>query len=291
MSFQTNSIYAAIVNWNINQQKNERVTPLTGKINEFGKTIFLCYEDQKGYWLKELTFFQKVLRWLNSGWYTKPILNCDQTTQIAKLKKLYLLASQSTADTSPEITKKINKAKMEAIFGKNCASVYTILMYSNLDPQKISQQAGKILNSIKMLNRINQMSWCKQSLFDRRELPNNYESFIHKLQNLTKQPNNQSPNDLWADYIKECQTKIDLINKSSEKLDPFQTFSNTVKKGLSPRECLGIASRKPSSEEIKKAYKKWSLVLHPDRNIERAELAGMLFQVLSKACELLGKPF
>jgi hypothetical protein len=252
----------------------------------------LCHDNQKGYWLKELTFFQKVLRWLNPGWYAETILTPELKTQIALLKKVYLLAGQYiTADTPPEMTKNINIAKMRAILGEKCADAYAILMASNRDPEKIeelSQQAGEILNFIE---KVKKMSWCRQSLVDNCELPNDYETFILLLQYLEEPINTQSPNDLWADYIKSCQTKIDLINKSSEKLDPFQTFSNAVKKGLSPQECLGIASRKPALEEINKAYKKWSLVLHPDRNIERAELAGMLFQVLSKACELLGKPF
>ncbi len=54
------------------------------------------------------------------------------------------------------------------------------------------------------------------------------------------------------------------------------------------QECLGLTSSKPDLEETNKAYKKWALILHPDKNSRRKAIAHKLFAALQEACELLG---
>lgn len=54
----------------------------------------------------------------------------------------------------------------------------------------------------------------------------------------------------------------------------------------SPQECLGLPNM-PKLEEIVTAYRKLSRALHPDRNLERQELAEMLMKSLTTARMLL----
>jgi hypothetical protein len=90
----------------------------------------------------------------------------------------------------------------------------------------------------------------------------------------------------WANYIKVFQNQIPAYDSLAE----FETFSNAVKKGLSPQKCLGL-SDKPTLEEIKKVYLKWTLVLHPDRNPFRQDIATILFKALGEARALLDEEF
>lgn len=88
----------------------------------------------------------------------------------------------------------------------------------------------------------------------------------------------------WKIYVETLQ--ISLIHKL--QLDEFEKFNNDLKNGLSIQECLGLTSSKPDLEETNKAYKKWALILHPDKNSRRKAIAHKLFAALQEACELLG---
>lgn len=54
-------------------------------------------------------------------------------------------------------------------------------------------------------------------------------------------------------------------------------------------EVLGV-SRDATNDEIKKAYRKLALKWHPDKNIDRREVAEMNFKRLSEAYEVLSDP-
>lgn len=90
----------------------------------------------------------------------------------------------------------------------------------------------------------------------------------------------------WADFIKPLQDQIPVNNKPADKLDEFEKFSKAIKEGKSSQQCLGLPN-KPTLEEIKIAYRKWALVLHPDRNRNRQALADTLTKALLEARMLL----
>lgn len=89
--------------------------------------------------------------------------------------------------------------------------------------------------------------------------------------------------DSWPIFIAPLQSQIPELDDS---LGEFEKFSKAVKEGKSPQQCLGIPN-KPNVAEIKKAYLKLSLAVHPDRNKERVEIATILFKALNEARLLL----
>jgi hypothetical protein len=94
----------------------------------------------------------------------------------------------------------------------------------------------------------------------------------------------------WEEFIKPFQEKITQINKLPDQLDEFEKFNNAFKNGMSPQECLGItANSKLTLANIKSAYLKWARILHPDKNLDRKEIAEMLIKSLTAARALLEK--
>jgi hypothetical protein len=241
-AIRNESILDAVLDWNKNHARRDGITLSTERINELGKTIFLCYDAQKGYWLTEFGSFEKGQRWLNIGWYAETILNEDQKKQIAELKTLYSVASQSLEGKSPEVARETNIAKMQIALGEKCARAYAIIMDNNSNEQEL-QEINPYLEGV--LASIEKLK-CRP--LPESDMPNDYDLFTKKLEAsittyfITLQKNYKK--DLREAYTAELnpiekQAAIETYKKADETEWMFKLYFNKVLDSdyIKPRWC------------------------------------------------------
>nr|CAG4636511.1 EOG090X0DLG [Eubosmina coregoni] len=93
------------------------------------------------------------------------------------------------------------------------------------------------------------------------------------------------------DCFKDFYTEVKQIEKRDSVLTSKQQIDRLLRKGssyfnLNPYEVLQIDHETPV-EEIKKKYKRLSILVHPDKNQDDAERSQTAFEVINRAWKIL----
>ena len=89
------------------------------------------------------------------------------------------------------------------------------------------------------------------------------------------------------DTLAEFFTEVKTIEKRDSVLTAVTQIDRLTKQGasyfnLNPYEVLQVPPD-ATADEIKKVYRRFSMIIHPDKNIHNKEKAQIAFEALSKA--------
>jgi hypothetical protein len=146
---------------------------------------------------------------------------------------------------------------------------------SDLDGSKYTQQFDKDYQKYEQERRQKyDQEWLK---FARAQSEQTYQQ-----QNTSNF--NMSEEDTWDIVCQKIITELSL--KESAGLTDYDRFKNGIIKKMKPRELLGLNSNF-TAQELRYVFKKFSLVLHPDRNAHRATESTAITQCFFEAHHLL----
>lgn len=99
-----------------------------------------------------------------------------------------------------------------------------------------------------------------------------------------KPPTDESQSE---DALAEFITEVRTIEKRDSVLTAATQIQRLTKQGasyfnLNPYEVLQVPPD-ATADEIKKVYRRFSMIIHPDKNINNKEKAQVAFEALSKA--------
>ncbi len=99
--------------------------------------------------------------------------------------------------------------------------------------------------------------------------------------------NKEEENKKWEQYEQESAKHSWNRQQSSSNQQQSVTMPKNLQEAF---ETLNI-SRKPTKQEIEKAYKRWALTWHPDKNLKNKVVAEENFKKIGAAYDLIKNDF
>lgn len=149
----------AIVDWNKKNLEKDRLKPGSKKTEEIGKSIFIRYSSNVGFWIeakKSLNPFKK-----------KPELPEFEKKQVAELLRTYKVAGEILNTKTSKVIEQL---------GSKIGRAYSLLMNPERDELAIEEISPELEQLVEMMNQ-------KDSTLDFNKLPDDFKIFRQKLLN------------------------------------------------------------------------------------------------------------
>lgn len=117
---------------------------------------------------------------------------------------------------------------------------------------------------------------------------NSYKKSYYKQKESYKAHENRNVDESENSWKDMCQNLICIVKLTEVKaehgyrLTPYDQFKNGIVEKLEPRKLLGLENNF-TVEDLRKVYKKFSAILHPDKNIGRENEATELIKCFAEA--------